>query len=261
MRRVAATLKLLTLVAASHAAFDANVFVPRTSLEHAWDVGVRAHTDHVIYVGPEFFPGHVDPLLAELMNPRHGPSTDRPPMPAGYHPTDFQGAYGDNGSGSGVIAVVDTYDYPTSLADFNTFASTFGLPIESSSNPTAAGNSVFQVVYAAGSQPAADGGWSQEMALDIEWAHAMAPGAKIVLVEAASPNFTDLFQAVDVAASLPGVTQVSLSWGGSEFNGESAYDSHFNHPGVTFFVSSGDTGGAETTPRCRLMWSPWGERV
>ena len=40
------------------------------------------------------------------------------------------------------------------------------------------------------------------MALDIEWAHAMAPGAKIVLVEAASSSFSDLFKAVDVATSL-----------------------------------------------------------
>ena len=248
MRRLLAILPLTAAAAASHATFDANEFVPRTSMEHAWDIGVRAHTNHVVYVGPEIFPSREDPLIAELLSPSHGPSAPSNPAPAGYHPSDIQRAYGNHTSGGGVIAIVDAYHFPTALADFNTFSTTFGLPTESSTDATLTSDTVFQVVYATGSQPAVDGGWSQEMALDIEWAHAMAPGAKIVLVEAATSNFTDLFQAVDVAAGLPGVTQVSISWGGSEFGSESAFDSHFKHQGITFFASSGDVGGARDYP-------------
>ena len=248
MRNFLATILVTATATYSQAEFDANVFVPLSSMEHAWDVGVRAHTNHMVYVGPEMFPSREDPLIAELIGPTHGPAVQRSPAPAGFHPSDFQRAYGDHSSGGGVIAIVDAYHFPSALADFNTFSSTFGLATEPSTTATAGSNRVLQVVYAAGSKPSADGGWSQEMALDIEWAHAMAPGAKIVLVEAASSNFGDLFHAVDIAAALPGVSQISISWGGSEFSNESAYDSHLSHQGVTLFVSSGDVGGARDYP-------------
>ena len=172
--------------------------------------------------------------------------------PSGFHPADLRAAYGVTKSGQGVIAIVDAYHYPTALADFNTFSSTFGLPTESSSSVTSNGNQVFQIVYASGSQPSADSGWSQESALDIEWAHAMAPSAKILLVEAASSNYGDMMNAVYVAAHYAGVTQISLSWGGNEFGGETSYDSYFStnttNPSISYFASSGDTGGVVEFP-------------
>src|SRR5205814_3994584 len=64
--------------------------------------------------------------------------------------------------------------------------------------------------------------------------------AKILLVEADSPSFTNLLAAEDTAAGL--AKYVSNSWGASEFSGESAYDSHFSKSGVSFFVSAGDAG-------------------
>jgi subtilase family serine protease len=76
----------------------------------------------------------------------------------------------------------------------------------------------------------------------------MAPGAKIILVEAASNSFSDLFAAIAKANSLPGVREVSMSWGGSEFRGESGYDFRFQQPGIVYFASSGDTGGATIYP-------------
>jgi hypothetical protein len=80
----------------------------------------------------------------------------------------------------------------------------------------------------------------------------MAPFAKIVLVEAASNSFSDLFQAVDVASQIVaknnGRGQVSMSWGGSEFSSETAYDSHFTTNGVVYFAASGDTGGQTIFP-------------
>ena len=76
----------------------------------------------------------------------------------------------------------------------------------------------------------------------------MAPAANIVLVEA-QPTLSDLFSAVTFASNLPGVSVVSMSWGASEFAGESAYDSVFTtpagHNGVTFVAASGDSGTSE----------------
>jgi subtilase family serine protease len=100
--------------------------------------------------------------------------------------------------------------------------------------------------------PAADSGWATEIALDVEWAHAMAPAANILLVEANSANDSDLYTAVQYAASQPGVAVVSMSWGGSEYSGETSDDSVFTtpagHPGVVFVASSGDSGAPPEYP-------------
>ncbi len=86
----------------------------------------------------------------------------------------------------------------------------------------------------------------------MEWAHAIAPKASIVLVEANTDSLTDLVStAVPTAASLPGVSVVSMSFGTlGEFDGESFYDSAFQtpsgHNGVTFLASTGDHGAAES---------------
>ena len=96
--------------------------------------------------------------------------------------------------GSGLaIAIVDAYDNPDAASDLTTFDSQFGLPAPPGG---------LQVVYASGSQPAADTGWALESSLDIEWAHAMSPASKIYLVEAASNSYSDLLTAVDKAATL-----------------------------------------------------------
>jgi subtilase family serine protease len=142
---------------------------------------------------------------------------------------------------------VDAFDYPTALSDFNTFSGQFGLLKETSTDAFSDSNAVFQVVYANGVRPGGKCGWAQESALDIEWAHAMAPGAKIVLVEAASNSFADLFGAVNAAENL-GAKIISMSWGGSEFNGETAFDSYFDKTDVTYFAASGDTGGKTIYP-------------
>jgi subtilase family serine protease len=96
------------------------------------------------------------------------------------------------------------------------------------------------------SVPRADGGWAQEISLDVEWAHAIAPAANILLVEANSNSLSDLLAAVDYAAAHASV--VSMSWGSSEFASELSYDSHFNASGVTFVASSGDSGGVQEWP-------------
>ncbi len=160
-------------------------------------------------------------------------------------PATIRAAYDLPASGGlGAVAIVDAYHYATSLNDFNRFSSSYGLPEEQSNNPTKGSNKVFQVVYAMGRMPMSGGSyissWNLEEALDIEWAHAMAPSAKIYLVEAASASMNDLMRAVQVASRLPGVHQVSMSWGGDETPYESGEDRSFVIPGVTFFASGGD---------------------
>ena len=89
-----------------------------------------------------------------------------------------------------------------------------------------------------------------EEALDVEWAHAIAPGAQIILVEANSQSLSDLMAGVATAASQPGVSVVSMSWGFAEgqavfASDEATYDSVFNVPGVAFVASTGDYGAAD----------------
>ena len=204
------------------------VHVPDTSIENPAEVGFKAHTNHVIHLGPA---GGLGPG-------------------GGMTPAQMWSFYGMNPpGGSNVIAIVDAYHYPTALNDFNYFSGYFGLPTEPSGNPLSPANQVFQVVYATGTQPATNGGWAQEAALDIEWAHAMAPNAKIVLVEAASNSLYDLMAAVDVAGSLPGVKEVSMSWSSGEFKGETTFDAHFpRYNGIVYFACTGDRGGVVQYP-------------
>jgi subtilase family serine protease len=161
--------------------------------------------------------------------------------PSGLSPADIKTAYnwGSIGDGSGkTIAIVDAYDDPTAEADLAVFNTAFGLPACTTNN-----GCFTKVNQTGGSNPPrANAGWALEISLDVQWAHAIAPGAKILLVEASSNSFTNLLIAEDYATSHAGY--VSNSWGGSEFSGEtgSTYDGHFNRPNVSIFVSSGDAG-------------------
>lgn len=155
------------------------------------------------------------------------------------------------GAGS-AIAVVDAFDYDKAEDDLNTYSAAFGLPA------CTTGNGCFNVVYASGSKPPSDSSWADEHALDIEMAHAMAPNAKIFMVEAASGSDSDLMQAVDVAsnevlaatASTGGMAIVSNSWGNSETPDEAKHDVHFQKPGVVYLASSGDYSAPARYPSC-----------
>jgi hypothetical protein len=180
-------------------------------------------------------------------------NTATPPATANS-PSSIRGAYGFNqvafggqaADGSGqTIAIVDAYNNPNILSDLDTFDRQFGDKAGGPSlydqyGPSSSFLSVVNQQGSATGLPQTDSGWAQEIALDVEWAHAIAPGAKIVLVEANSASLGDLLKAVDTAAGKGSV--VSMSFGGPEFAGETALDSHFNKPGVTFVASSGDGG-------------------
>jgi len=136
--------------------------------------------------------------------------------------------------GIGAIAIVDAGHYPTAAQDLHVFSSHYGLP-----------DADFQIVYADGTQPPVYGNWEVEEALDIEWAHAMAPKAKLFLVESVEVNTDPTWRAVAVAGKLVhdnGGGVVSMSWGIPEWPQEVNYDKFFTAPGVVYFAASGDFG-------------------
>jgi subtilase family serine protease len=141
--------------------------------------------------------------------------------------------------GVGAIAIIDAGDYPTAKADLHTFSSYFGIP-----------DADFHVVYANGHKPPVYSGWDVEEALDIEWAHAMAPKAKLFLVEsklcmAGTCNTDPYWYAVTVASKLVaenGGGVISMSWADAEADYDLKYDKLFTEPGVVYFASSGDSG-------------------
>jgi len=173
-----------------------------------------------------------------------GASLTTPPSTA-FQPAQILHAYGfdllsNQGSGQ-IIAIVDAYDDPNAESDLGVFSKQFKLPVASTSNGS------FRKVYASGKKPATNANWSVEISLDIQWAHAIAPKASIILVEAASNSLSDLLKGVDIAVR-NGATVVSMSWDSGEFSGERNLDNHFVTGGVTFLAASGDAGTGVTYP-------------
>ena len=133
--------------------------------------------------------------------------------PNPLNPTQIINAYSltstTNGAGT-TIAIVDAYDDPTIASDLITFSNNFGLPAANF------------VEHKMSSLISANSGWAIEISLDVEWAHAIAPKATILLVEARSSSITDLLSAVTYAKGQPGVVAISMSWGGSESSTETS---------------------------------------
>jgi kumamolisin len=227
-----------------------SIWLPQSSLQQPEDIGIKFHT-HLI--GLTMATRGLTPPASKGSN-AFAPNT----VPAtGYFyetPASLACVYGLTANTNGCnpnlvtavassggsplsIAIVDAYHNPNITSDLASFDAQFGLPAPPK----------FQVVCASSRCPAdSSGGWELESSLDVEYAHAMSPGAKLYLVEAASSGGNDLLAAVDKAASLvaaDGGGIVSMSWGGSEWNGETAYDSHFQKSGVTFVASTGDAPG------------------
>jgi kumamolisin len=139
--------------------------------------------------------------------------------------------------GSGMIAIVNAFDNPPALADLNVFSQRFGLPQCSPSNRC------FSKVYATGVQPPEDGLWAQSASVVTEYAHAFAPQAQIVLVEAASSSIDDMWFAVDKANAMlasHGGGQMILPFSILEESDETRFDHHFTTPGVIYI--SGNEG-------------------
>ena len=169
-------------------------------------------------------------------------------------PDQIRTAYGISGiSGDGTgqtIAIIDAYRNPNIAGDLAQFDSYFGLPAPPS----------FSILNQYGgsnvSGITADGGWAGEIALDVEWAHAIAPGAGLILIEANSASNSDLWTAVDTARNIAGVTAISMSFGSPESGSDTSDNAHFTtpsgHAGITFFAATGDSG----SPGCFPAYSP-----
>ncbi len=186
-------------------------------------------------------------------NPKGGAGSFDTSSPTGTTPTQIRQAYGINqisfngaaGDGTGTtIAIVDAFDDPNIANDLQQFDLEFNLP-----NPT------FTKVNQSGgsTMPPSNASWITEIALDVEWSHAIAPSAKILLVEANDNSDANLYAAVRYAASVPGVVAVSMSWGDGETPDETSIDSSTfvtpsGHTGVTFIASSGDNGAPPSYP-------------
>jgi len=197
-------------------------------------------------------------------------STQGSTAPVGFSPQQIQTAYGLGsiswngvaGTGAGqTIAIVDAYDDPYlvdsgsngfATSDLGRFDQAFHLPPPPSFIKIGEyGGSTLPMVDPAGAG-VASGNWETEEALDVEWAHAIAPMANLVLIECNSGNSADLYQGVRTARALAGVTVVSMSWGSPEYASETTYDSLFTtpagHVGITFVAATGDQGAPGEYP-------------
>jgi subtilase family serine protease len=160
--------------------------------------------------------------------------------------------YAANGAGE-TIAIVDAFNDPTIFPDLRGFDGQFGL-----SNRDATGAFALSVATPDGVPPD-NGDWGGEISLDVEWAHAIAPGAHILLVEAASDSVSDLLDAINYAREQTGVVAVSMSWGGTDSPFDQFQDQYLTTPrrhyggdalrgGITFVTSSGDAGAGTSWP-------------
>lgn len=170
-----------------------------------------------------------------------GPGCDSTLPLLDYEPCDLWAAYNlpalTAGNGQ-TIAIIDSYDDPNAESDLAVYRSRFGL----SACTTA--NGCFKKVNQTGAAsplPSVDWGWAGEISTDLDAVSAICPNCKILLVESNDNISTNQEAAVDTAVSL-GANVVSMSYGGPEFSGETVDDAHFNHPGVVFVASAGDSG-------------------
>src|SRR5258708_7441647 len=163
--------------------------------------------------------------------------------PAGLAPATIKRIYNlPSIGGHGTIAIIDAYDAPNIEKDLSIFNDTYGIV------PCTVKNSCLEKhMMATGTT--GNSGWALETSLDVEWAHAIAPQAKILLVEAKTASGANLLHAIDYAAARKDVVAISMSWGGAEFSEETSLDQRFvSKSGAIFFASSGDNGAGVSWP-------------
>ncbi|MGO9920490.1 MAG: hypothetical protein ACLQIB_38090 [Isosphaeraceae bacterium] len=196
-----------------------------------------------------------------------GTSNYNPPS-TGYSPAQIKHAYGvdqitfttpagttiaGDGSGQTIALVEEGYD-PTIESDLTVYSTEYGLPLPGHgftfTQLSQTGMNTFGPITP-GNLPPVYATSAIETALDVETAHAIAPGANILVVETNSQYPGGLDAAESYAASQPGVSAVSISYGNPEFivneNGtddeaETNHDKVYQVQHVTFVAASGDEG-------------------
>ncbi len=182
----------------------------------------------------------------EATPPIHGTSEASSSAPKGLTPAEVKTAYHlPRTGGSGTIAIITAYHHPMVESDLAVFNQKFSMA------PCTIANKCLEI-HEMSTSTKTNENWSFETALDSEWAHAIAPEAKILVVESKSSKAADLLKAVDYARGKTGVISVSMSWGGDEFPTETKLDSHFATTSankfISFFASSGDDGTGASWP-------------
>jgi subtilase family serine protease len=173
--------------------------------------------------------------------------------PFGYTPAQMRRYLGLTGDGAGqTIAITNAYHAPHIREDARAFSETFGLPppcddTEQRGRRPPAPDCFPLIVAIPQGLPPVDAGWALEASLDVEWAHAIAPRASILLVEGIVDDLDPMMAAIDYAAK-QGADVISNSWYTEESPDESRYDSHCRlHRAVCVFAS-GDDGYPATYP-------------
>ena len=184
------------------------------------------------------------------------------------------------------IYIVDAYDHPNAATDLAKFSSKFGLPgcttvalttkqtLPLPAASTTAG-CTFSVAYTDSkaalntAAPAYNADWIAEIALDVQWAHAIAPLARIVLIEVDAANSSSLQGGVALANKM-GAGVVSMSFGAAEGSWVTASDASFGTAGMTYVAAAGDDGAQALWPAVSpkvlavggtsLQWSGSGTR-
>jgi hypothetical protein len=183
----------------------------------------------------------------------------------GLRPQDLHAAYFPSeapeapASEPQTIALVDAYNDPTVEADLATYDSEFGLPPcngcltvvnqegKSGPLPFPAGKTELETARKSSNKARREeaeeaGGWAIEISTDVQSARAVCHlNCHIVLVEAKSPTYANLYAAEEAAVKL-GATEISNSWGGEEPEPLEGDASTFNHKGIVITASSGDAG-------------------
>jgi len=161
------------------------------------------------------------------------------------------------------IYIVDAMHDPNIAAELSAFNQKFGLLTcttkaiaVTASLPLAAASASgceFSVVYntasgtMASAAPAYDAGWATEIALDVQWAHATAPLARIILIEAPDASLNSLLGAIKLA-NLMGPGIVSMSFGAPEGDWTASVDATFASANMTYLAATGDSGAAVSWP-------------
>jgi len=161
------------------------------------------------------------------------------------------------------IYLIDAMSDPNIASELAAFNQKFGLPTcttqaiaTSAAMPLAAastGACTFSVVNSTtsgsmtGTAPAYDSGWATEIALDVEWSHATAPLARIILINTPDASTNSFMAGVSLANSM-GAGSVSMSFGAPEGNWTTQTASVFTVANMTYFASAGDSGPSVQWP-------------
>jgi subtilase family serine protease len=224
---------------------------------------VPVHTQRSCSVAPAGFAACHAWVRSDLASPQA--ASPQAATPSGYFPADLRSAYGlaalSGSAGAGVtVGIVDAFDDQNAFADVNTYRAQFGIPALASCTPSSI-NASTTACFVKSNQngatsplPRRDGGWAEEISLDVDMVSALCPKCNILLVEATTNSLNNLGTAVNRAVTL-GADVVSNSYGGGESSSETTTENtFFNHPGVAVTASSGDSGfGVEFPAASRFV--------